>query len=86
MREIGFTAGNLTIISKGHNSLVGELVNLTHCLSSPWPGNDISVGELVNLTHCLSSPWPGHDSLVGELVNLTVCPFRGRVTISQWEN
>ena len=33
-----------------------SLVNMSHCLSSPWPGSWYLSGRM-NVSHCLSSPW-----------------------------
>jgi len=47
-------------------------MNVSHYLSSPWPGHDSSVGEWMYLTICPLYDL-GHDSSVGEWKWLAVC-------------
>jgi len=51
-------------------------MNVSHCLSSRWPGHDSSVRGWMYLP---ASPpcGPGHDSSVGEWIYLAVSPLHG---------
>ena len=51
-------------------------MNVSHCLSSPWPGHERLVGGWMYLTAC-PLRGPGHDSSVGEWMHLTICPLHG---------